>query len=64
MKEQSKTLPMASYWIVLTPMRLGWIFQSNILEVIGLTHYSKINLALPNGLYLSLNPFLVDVLSV
>ena len=45
-------------------VKLGWIFQSNILEVIGLPHYSKINLALLYGLYLSLNPFLVEVLSV
>ena len=27
---------MAPNWIVLTRMRLGWIFQSNMFEVIGL----------------------------
>ena len=34
--KQSKTPPTAYYWIVLTRVRSGWIFQSNIFEVIVL----------------------------
>ena len=30
---------MASYWIVFSCVRLGWIFQSTIFEVIGLPQY-------------------------
>ena len=31
-----------SHWIVLTPVRSGWIFQSSIFEVIGLPQSSSI----------------------